>query len=65
MPVTATNYYVDQRMARRCYQQRGLNPDDVPRDIANGTISVGPPMLAPGEQLTVIEDGAQYAIMTE
>jgi len=61
---TETNHYVDERAARRCYKDYGWNPDNVPRDIKDGTIVMGPPALAAGETLILVDEGARYAIVT-
>jgi hypothetical protein len=57
-----TPYFVSMASARRYYAWQGLTPTDVARKLDAAEIYIGPPDLAPGLHLVVIDQGTRYAI---
>lgn len=65
MITVGTSHFKSRNAARRYYEPYGYDAAAVDRKIADGEIHLGPPILKPGESLSLIDDGTRYAIKSE
>lgn len=57
-----TSYFISFETAVAYYRDYGDTRAQVMRKIHNGSIHIGKPVLKSGHRLSVIDDGARYAI---
>jgi hypothetical protein len=64
MTIIGTSHFTSQRAAERYYAEYGYADVKaaVQHKLAEGEIHVGPPVLKAGQTLSLIDDGARYAI---
>jgi hypothetical protein len=65
MMITGTSYFTSMAAAVRYYAYEGATAATIERKISEGLIHIGKPQTKPGEWLSVIDDGARYAIHDE
>jgi hypothetical protein len=58
-----TSHFVSRDTAINYYRGYGFDAKAVDQKIADGEIHIGKPKLNPNEYLTVIDNGARYAIV--